>query len=59
MRREIVHSIATSLLAACATAPSDGAPYPPVTSYNREFLARAADGSDVQITIDSGGWFIL
>ena len=35
--------IATSLLAACATAPSDGSPCPPVASYSREFLARAAD----------------
>jgi hypothetical protein len=31
------------LLAACATAPSDGAPCPPVVAYSREFLARAAD----------------
>jgi len=35
--------IATSLLVGCATALSDGAPCPPVVSYSREFLARAAD----------------
>ena len=35
--------IASSLLAACATAPSDGLPCPPVAFYSREFLARAAD----------------
>ncbi|MGE0253516.1 MAG: hypothetical protein AB7N54_15100 [Alphaproteobacteria bacterium] len=38
-----VLAIATSLLAACATAPSDGAPCPPVVPYSLEFLARAAD----------------
>jgi len=32
-----------SLLAACATVPSDGAPCPPVVPYSREFLVRAAD----------------
>lgn len=41
-----VLAIAVSLLAACATAPSDGAPCPPVVPYSREFLARAADELD-------------
>ncbi len=35
--------IATSFLAGCATVLSDGAPCPPVVSYGREFLSRAAD----------------
>ena len=35
--------IATSLLVGCATVLSDGAPCPPVASYSKEFLARAAD----------------
>ena len=35
--------IATSLLAGCATARSNGAACLPVASYSREFLARAAD----------------
>lgn len=39
-------AIATSLLAACATAPSDGAPCPPVVPYSQEFLGRAADELD-------------
>jgi hypothetical protein len=39
-------AIATSLLAACATAPSDGAMCPPVVPYTKEFLARAADELD-------------
>ncbi|MBM3540273.1 MAG: hypothetical protein FJX55_20925 [Alphaproteobacteria bacterium] len=43
MPRLVVLAIATSLLAACATARSDGAPCPPVASYGKEFLARAAD----------------
>ena len=34
--------IATSLLAGCATARSDGGGCPPVPAYGREFLARAA-----------------
>ncbi len=34
--------IATSLLVGCATDLSDGAPCPPVASYSREFLGRAA-----------------
>jgi hypothetical protein len=34
------------LLAACATAPSDGASCPPVVAYSQEFLARAADELD-------------
>ena len=38
--------IATSLLAACAKALSDGAPCPPVVAYGREFLAHAADELD-------------
>jgi len=37
-----VLAIATSLLAACATARSDGEGCPPVPAYSREFLARAA-----------------
>jgi hypothetical protein len=41
--RAAVLAIAASLLAACATAPSDGLPCPPVLPYSREFLARAAD----------------
>lgn len=43
MRRLVALAIAASLLAACATAPTDGAPCPPVMSYSKEFLARAAD----------------
>ena len=43
MPRLAVLAIATSLLAACATARSDGGVCPPVVSYSREFLARAAD----------------
>ncbi|MGZ8281890.1 MAG: hypothetical protein ACXWUN_02920 [Allosphingosinicella sp.] len=42
-----VLAIAASLLAGCATAPSNGAPCPPVVAYSREFLARAADELDV------------
>jgi hypothetical protein len=38
-----VLAIATSLLAACVTAPSDGAPCPPVVPYSRELQARAAE----------------
>jgi type IV pilus biogenesis protein CpaD/CtpE len=41
--RAVVLAIAASLLAGCATAPSDGLPCPPVVAYSREFLARAAD----------------
>src|SRR5512144_1046591 len=41
--RAAVLAIAVSLLAGCATEPSDGAPCPPVVNYSREFLARAAD----------------
>ena len=44
--RAAVLAIAASLLAGCATEPSDGAPCPPVVAYNREFLARAADELD-------------
>jgi hypothetical protein len=40
--RAVVLAIAASLLAACATERSDGAPCPPVVSYSQEFLARAA-----------------
>jgi hypothetical protein len=36
------------LLAGCATARSDGAPCPPVVTYNPEFLARAADELNVR-----------
>jgi len=36
-------ALATTLLAACTTAPSDGPPCPLVVQYDREFLARAAD----------------
>lgn len=39
-------AIPTSLLAACATAPSDSAPCPPVVRYSQEFLARVADELD-------------
>jgi len=39
----VVLAIVTSLLAGCATAPIEGAPCPPVVSYTREFLARAAN----------------
>lgn len=39
-------AIATSLLAGCATAPSDSAPCPPIVPYDRELLARAADELD-------------
>ena len=42
MPRLAVLVIATSLLAACATARSDGGGCPPVPAYSREFLARAA-----------------
>jgi len=42
MPRLAVLAIATSLLAACATARSDGGGCPPVPAYSREFLARAA-----------------
>lgn len=38
-----VLATATSLLGACATAPSDGAPCPPVVAYSQEFLARVAN----------------
>lgn len=38
-----VLAIATSLLAGCATAPSDGVPCPPIVPYSREFLAWAAE----------------
>jgi type IV pilus biogenesis protein CpaD/CtpE len=44
--RAAVLAIAASLLAGCATAPSNGAPCPPVVAYSREFLARAADEFD-------------
>jgi hypothetical protein len=44
--RAAVLAIAASLLAACATAPSDGLPCPPVVPYSREFLARATDELD-------------
>ena len=37
-----VLAIAVSLLAGCATEPTDGSPCPPVVAYSREFLARAA-----------------
>jgi type IV pilus biogenesis protein CpaD/CtpE len=43
MPRLVVLAIATSLLAACATARSDGGGCPPVPAYTREFLARAAN----------------
>lgn len=46
MPRLAVLAIVTSLLAGCATALSDGASCPPVVSYSREFLARAADELD-------------
>ncbi len=42
MPRLAVLAIATSLLAGCATARSDGGTCPPVPAYSREFLARAA-----------------
>ena len=42
MPRLAVLAIATSLLAGCATARSDGGGCPPVPAYSREFLARAA-----------------
>jgi hypothetical protein len=42
-----VLAVAASLLAACATERSDGAPCPPVVAYSPEFLARAADELDV------------
>lgn len=38
---------ATSLLAACATAVSDGGACPPVTEYSHEFQARMADELDL------------
>lgn len=41
--RAVVLAIAASLLAGCATDPSDRSPCPPVVAYSREFLARAAD----------------
>jgi hypothetical protein len=41
--RPAVLAIAMALLGGCATAPSDGAPRPPVVEYSKEFLARAAD----------------
>ena len=41
--RAAILAISASLLAACATECSDGAPCPPVVAYSREFLARAAD----------------
>ena len=41
MPRLAVLAIATSLLAGCATARSDGGGCPPVPEYGREFLARA------------------
>lgn len=41
MPRLAVLAIATSLLAGCATARSDGGGCPPVPAYSREFLARA------------------
>ena len=44
--RAVVLAIAASLLAGCATEPSDGSPCPPVVAYSREFLARAADELD-------------
>jgi len=43
MPRLAALAIATSLLAGCATARSDGGGCPPVPAYSREFLARAAD----------------
>ncbi|EDP61594.1 hypothetical protein BAL199_07908 [alpha proteobacterium BAL199] len=43
MPRLAVLAIATSLLAGCATARSDGGGCPPVPAYSREFLARAAE----------------
>jgi hypothetical protein len=45
--RAVVLAVAASLLAACATERSDGAPCPPVVAYSPEFLARAADELDV------------
>ena len=42
MPRLAVLAIATSLLAGCATARSDGGGCPPAPAYSREFLARAA-----------------
>ena len=42
MLRLAVLAIATTLLAGCATARSDGGACPPVPAYSREFLARAA-----------------
>ena len=41
-----VLAIAASLLAGCATAPSDGSPCPPVVRYSPDFLARAAGELD-------------
>ena len=46
MPRLAVLVIATSLLAACGTARSDGGGCPPVPAYSREFLARAAGEVD-------------
>jgi uncharacterized lipoprotein YajG len=42
MLRAVVLAIAASLLAGCATERSDGASCPPVVTYSRDFLARAA-----------------
>ena len=41
-----VLAIAVSLLAGCATEPTDGSPCPPVVAYGRDFLARAGDELD-------------
>ena len=42
MPRLVVLAIATTLLAGCVTARSDGGRCPPVPEYSRESLARAA-----------------
>ena len=41
MPRLVVLAIATTLLAGCGTARSDGGGCLPVAAYSREFLARA------------------
>jgi hypothetical protein len=47
MLRAAVLAIAASLLAGCATAPSDGSSCPPIVPYSPDFLARAADELEV------------
>jgi hypothetical protein len=41
--RAVALAIALAWLSGCATAPSDGAPCPPVVAYSGDFLVRAAD----------------